>query len=103
MAIEKKSEKPPSRLNRGAQELYKWRYNVKLTQRKCAAQLKCEPTQLSKWENGAAKPGRTAAVAIEKVSLGTVTCGMWDQAPLKEYDADPLLNYDPKALANLEE
>jgi len=103
MAIEKKSEKPLSRLNRGAQELFRWRYNVGLTQRKCSAQLKCEPTQLSKWENGAAKPGRTAAVAIEKVSLGTVTCGMWDEAPLKEYETDPLYNFDPTALANMEE
>jgi transcriptional regulator with XRE-family HTH domain len=87
-------------MNLGAQLLWRWRYDKGLTQHEACKYLDQHPVAWSRWENGHVKPGRSTAVAIERITLGTVTCGSWDEDPLPEYEIDPSIkeNFDATAM-----
>mgnify|MGYP003654316166 CR=1 FL=1 len=86
-------------LNRGAQGLWRWRYDRRITQKEAVKMLSTRSRtvyipQLSRWENGHDKPGRTMAVRIESITCNAVTCGSWDLAPLPDWKIDPTLSPD---------
>jgi len=85
---------PPNPMNRGAQLLYRWRYDKGLRQRDCCKLFDCDQAQLSKWETGKITPSRKMAVTIERLTMNVVTCGSWDDEPLPSYEVDPVLNPD---------
>jgi transcriptional regulator with XRE-family HTH domain len=86
-------------MNLGAQLLWRWRYDKGLTQMEACKYLDSHPVQLSRWENGHGTPNRRWAVIIERVTLGQVTCGSWDDDPLPEYEIDPAMAPDFDASA----
>jgi DNA-binding transcriptional regulator YiaG len=83
--------------NRGAQLLYRWRWDKNLRQRDACKLFDCDQTQMSNWECGRVKPERKMAVIIERITMGAVTCASWDDEPLAHSTVDPILNpsFDP--------
>jgi hypothetical protein len=80
--------------NRGAQLLYRWRWDKNLRQRDACQLFDCDQTQMSNWECSRVKPERKMAVIIEQVTMGAVTCGSWDLEALQKSEVDPILNPD---------
>jgi transcriptional regulator with XRE-family HTH domain len=62
----------------GALRLREWRQAKGLTLAGAGRQLDVDQMQMSKFERGERKPGRTTAVRIEQRTDGRVTVESWD-------------------------
>ena len=67
--------------NRGAQFLRRWRTQNNLTQAEVCDELGLYCSTYSKYENGALKPCRVNAWAIQQYTKDYVNCGHWDLEP----------------------
>jgi len=87
-------------MNLGAQLLWRWRYDKGITQYEASKWAETHPVQWSRWENGHVQPNRKWAVILERITLGQVTCGSWDDDPLPEHILDPVINpgFDANAI-----
>ena len=71
--------------------LARWRARLGISQTRAAGILNVDQARYSQFERGRRKPGRVAAVRIERGTGGDVRVGDWDLAatgePIAERDA----------------